>query len=748
MGEGQHRARLGRVTSRLHAFLLANFAAITAASAFSGGPAGWEHLAVAGVEIVAATLALVADSRPWLLAVLAPAIPLALAFSVADASDLADGLALAAFCLTAAITLRARHHVPLVLAAGAAYAAAAHALLPSWGVNGISTVVVAVGQTLVAGAFLAILRHSAAGLDAAELETRAGLGRLVEAEQRERVIDEARRVLHDEVLTALRAVHDGGAPARGAREGCSAAVAAVEGVCQDAEPAEPARSGADAHALADALRAAAPIDVHVALSVSDPGAGIDESWWQAAVRAASEALRNASRHAGVPDCRVEVTQDDGRLVVTVTDQGLGMAPGTPEGVGTRESIRRPVTDAGGRVEITSGSAGTTVRIEFGRADRSPADALLERSYHLTMASGGQRTLAWSTMLPFMGIWLVVGGMHVPVAADPWTQVGLLVAVSLLALAVAARIATGPPTTRWVLGVGAALALLQMWALTSLPPGGAQDYRNWSNGYLGSVMVVLLFALPASWGVLVIASQVAVVLAVVAADPVITGGAFPLGAVNAVAAVPVVTLAMSLLLRRDGRLVGRERAQLRDVESRLARRRLRAEVTSLHLDHTRRVVVPWLRRFADGDVDPDRAPEQARLLALEARDDLHAPGFYDPDLREAVTRYRARGGAVDIRPGFAPGAHDRPTGRALRTLVATLPPEHDIRLSPADPVDPPGPAGRLVLLPGCPDSALAPILDLGATVIQHDEFSLVLTVPDSAAPVSAAPAARTQAGAGR
>ena len=760
-GEGQHRARLGRVVSRLHAFLLANFAVITAAAALAGGPGATEHLAVAGIEIVAAGLAFMLGSRPWMLAVLAPAIPLALASSVADASDLADGLALAAFCLTAAVTLRAWQHVPLLLAAGAAYAAGALTLLPSWGVNGVSTVVVAVGQTLVAGAFLAILRRSAAALDAAEWETRAGLGRLVEAEQRERVIDEARRVLHDEVLTALRAVHDGDAPSRGARQGCAAAAAAVERVCHDAEPLESEVGSADAHGLADAIRAGAPVDVEVDLSVADPEARIDAARWQAAARAANEAIRNAHRHAGVSRCRVQVTQGDGHLVVAVSDNGAGITPGAPEGVGIRESIRRPVMEAGGHVQITSGPHGTTVRIEFGSSDRSRTDALLERNYHLTMAAGGQRTLAWSTMLPFIGIWVVVGGMHLPRAPDPLSQAGLLIAVSLLALTVAARIASGPPTTRWVVFVAATLVLLQVWAMTSLPAGGAQDYRNWSNGYLGSVMVVLLFALPAWWGGLVIASQVAVVLVAVAADPVIAAGAFPLGAVNAVAAIPLVTLMMGLLLRRNGRLVDSERSQLREVESRLVRRRLRGEVTSLHLEHTRRVVVPWLRRFASGDVDADCAREQARLLALEARDDLHAPGFYDPDLREAVTRYRAQGGVVDIRPGFSPGAHDRPTGEALGALITRLPPTHRIRLSPADFADldgsdgpgdgadnSHGPAARLVLLPGCPDDALGVPLGLGGAIVERDEFSLVLRVPDRRVQAPGSPRSRPDRREGR
>ncbi|MDO5500828.1 MAG: ATP-binding protein, partial [Propionibacteriaceae bacterium] len=66
------------------------------------------------------------------------------------------------------------------------------------------------------------------------------------------------------------------------------------------------------------------------------------------------AVTNVVRHADAGTCTVTV--DDG--VLTVTDDGRGIAGGTGSGSGL-EGLRRRVEQAGGSLAVTSG-AGTTV----------------------------------------------------------------------------------------------------------------------------------------------------------------------------------------------------------------------------------------------------------------------------------------------------------------------------------------------------------------------------------------------------
>jgi hypothetical protein len=135
-------------------------------------------------------------------------------------------------------------------------------------------------------------------------------------------------------------------------------------------------------------------------------------------------------------------------------------------------------------------------------------------------------------------------------------------------------------------------------------------------------------------------------------------------------------------------------------------------------------VPWLRRVADGGLDPaDPAVRRhARRLGLETRDDLHAPGFHSPELRDAVSDFRDRGGRVDISPGFPAGGHARRSGRLLGDLAERLPGSHRVGVSGDG-----GPV-RLVVTPP-PPAGLVLELPAGGRV-GGDEFALVLEFEDA------------------
>jgi signal transduction histidine kinase len=82
-----------------------------------------------------------------------------------------------------------------------------------------------------------------------------------------------------------------------------------------------------------------------------------------------EALGNIQRHSGSDTGRVRLAKNDGEIVLEITDSGRGMraedleerevAPSTL-GVGIL-GMRERMRQLGGRLDISSGSRGTTVR---------------------------------------------------------------------------------------------------------------------------------------------------------------------------------------------------------------------------------------------------------------------------------------------------------------------------------------------------------------------------------------------------
>jgi signal transduction histidine kinase len=95
----------------------------------------------------------------------------------------------------------------------------------------------------------------------------------------------------------------------------------------------------------------------VALQVGASVGGMDESTTLLLFQAVRELLFNVVKHAGVQEAVVEVTQPDGQVCVTVTDQGKGFDPAqTPAGASSGlglAGIRRHLEYLGGTLEISS-----------------------------------------------------------------------------------------------------------------------------------------------------------------------------------------------------------------------------------------------------------------------------------------------------------------------------------------------------------------------------------------------------------
>lgn len=73
-----------------------------------------------------------------------------------------------------------------------------------------------------------------------------------------------------------------------------------------------------------------------------------------------EAVQNALKHASASHVRVTLGEDDGELVATVADDGVGFdVDGTPGGSGL-SNMRDRLDAVGGRIDIAASSAGTLV----------------------------------------------------------------------------------------------------------------------------------------------------------------------------------------------------------------------------------------------------------------------------------------------------------------------------------------------------------------------------------------------------
>ncbi|WP_234659583.1 sensor histidine kinase [Agromyces marinus] len=126
--------------------------------------------------------------------------------------------------------------------------------------------------------------------------------------------------------------------------------------------------------LAEAVRAyAAAVDgavrVEVVGGAPEPLPAAVEA---AAYAIALEAIANAIRHSGGSRCRVSFGRDGDRLVLEVVDDGTGIADGAP-GIGSA-SMERRAREQGGRVDIVSDAAGTTVRASLPLAEPAAAEA--------------------------------------------------------------------------------------------------------------------------------------------------------------------------------------------------------------------------------------------------------------------------------------------------------------------------------------------------------------------------------------
>jgi signal transduction histidine kinase len=220
-----------------------------------------------------------------------------------------------------------------------------------------------------------VVRQAAAAAHAGALaaELQQSREQLVTAREEER--RRLRRDLHDGLGPSLGAVvlridtarnlttagnaEEADRLLRQARSDVAAALADVRRLVNDLRPPALDDLGLAGAIRQQAERLLAPrtaVTVEAAPDVEALPAAVEV----AAYRIASEALANVARHAQAAVCRVDLHRDaDRALVLTVTDDGVGIAPAASRGVGLL-SLRERAAELGGSCSVQSPSDGGTV----------------------------------------------------------------------------------------------------------------------------------------------------------------------------------------------------------------------------------------------------------------------------------------------------------------------------------------------------------------------------------------------------
>lgn len=665
-----------------------------------------------------------------LLHTLVLAVPVAFpAFGLIEArpGDVTGALTLAAFALSASQVLTVRAFafcVPLV--------AVPHVLAGLVGQQSAKVVddsLVAVGMSFAAAVFVDALSSGAARaatLDAAVAQEQA---RLAADQAQVRAIAAAGRVLHDEVLVTLGVVAEDRADPERLRALCARAVNAVRDFATarddltvegDEGPRPPLETGDASSSALRRIVTASPVPVEVTGS-AQLGNRLSSSQLASVERAVGEALRNVARHSGATRAELRIRSSGRETILDVVDHGVGLPEDHRAGYGTQHSIMAAVQQVGGRASsLPTPGGGTTLRLAFS-AHRGGVTDTLRESYELAMRPIADTQMIRSIAWPIALVWISIATRNSFAWPDPGASLLLAAAYLVMTVRVIRRLEAGPLTPRSLVAFGLGLMALNAAGLALAPDQALLDYRSWFVGWIALPVVLLVFVLPLWTGLLLVASQTALVVVASQVDPALSGGVVPWSSLNATLSSPLVAVLMGHLLRRTGRTIRKEEADLARAAQDRARLRSTQDVASTHLAHTRRVVVPWLESVASGTLalPADRAgestAERARLFALEVRDDLYAPSFFDDALRRRVTDFRSSGGVVEVRTGFDSDGDLRRIRGLVDHLLDVVDHQHTVIVAP-----PRGSEGpRMIVTPP------VDVPPLAGVHVDRDEFRTVL-----------------------
>lgn len=539
-----------------------------------------------------------------------------------------------------------------------------------------------------------------------DLADQASAARLAAHHRAERSAVEARlrgavhRVLHDEVLHALRLVRLPSA-ARRSTDAVAACHSAAQRLTDD--PAPP-NSGTEIDLVAAVAGLPTTLDIRLS---GVPHCAVAAPVAQALTEATAEALRNVERHAGVPTVRVHITGDGARCTIAVRDDGRGFDRETvPEGHGLALAVRGRLKDAGATVRVSAQPGqGTEVLMTWERTADGAAGALILDE----LSPLGLRLLI-AALAPHSVASLLTAVVFASATRVPALTVSVVLVATLATVIGVAVIRRGPMSA----AVSAGLVLtswlvvaLGGWALST----GTPFYDYAAAGAAGPVLSLVAFARPARESIM--GAAVTAGLVTFWCYRAGSGWTTVIDSMSAVTAAAIAVTAI-LLLRKSVQRMRRTIERENDLAGHLAVDRLRVQAwvdrAHTHLEVTRSEVLPFLAAVADGTTDPDghAVRSDAALLEGAVRDQLHLGRPLDSATRALVRRLRRSGARVEVR-GTLPDDAQHPAladliagclgGTAVDRVHLTLTPADDGALRAAVLVSPP-PALPRIDLPDC------------------------------------------------
>ncbi|WGX97340.1 sensor histidine kinase [Nocardioides sp. L-11A] len=553
---------------------------------------------------------------------------------------------------------------------------------------------------------LVVLSHMRAAAGRADLlaaQTRAAAATARTASNAEHAQDEARRLVHDEIITALRAIELERPPETVAYD-VRRALGALAGT-----PTAPGDIAAD---LQRDARATVTADGRGWRSAPPPRV-VD-----AFRGAAAEALRNVDRHAGVAAATVTVDELEGTHRLEITDRGRGMPAGSVPGFGIRESVLARMDDVGGVGIVESDVSGTRVRLSWPAAI-TPAEPPgpkgrvrplpHRRVYVLTVLPSILANAYLAARFPETSAWR---------SALVWLALTLLIV--LLAVRLGRRSASfGEVVLGPLLVTGFALATyaLVVLDLARQPDGALLSAESWVVGYASVGLLLIAFGARPALAVLAIVGLAGTVAWCAGRDPSL-GVLEPVGAFTTCLVNGGTAIVAAVVFRRAGRAIARTVAVQTAQDEDLGWRTELAEARDRFLARLDDDVVPYLEAVLAGTAAD--APRTAAVLSAQCRDELGVAEPLPESTRELARAARTRGVTLSIRSTSGPGQIPVAAWHSLDTVLRAATDQHVVTVVPPHR---PGEAVRIVCIP--------PLrLDGGrGSVLQDEVRTLVLVWPD-------------------
>lgn len=512
---------------------------------------------------------------------------------------------------------------------------------------------------IAAGVCVPALRTAAARADDAAADRRAAAVDAATSAAEREAQRRLQGVLHDQIVSALRAISVAGVTEAEARSAARGAADAIERAPWAADEGTPADLVRGVHEAVAASGVAAPGDVTSTSTVASlpvPGRVAD-----ATVAALAEVLRNVRRHARAQRVRVTLEAEGDGFSLTTSDDGVGFRASTnAESHGLRHSVIRRMESVGGRADVTSvPGRGTTIRLTWQPLPVPPPAVAPTRPERITAALVDVRQPLAAVVGPYLamtGVLAVVFDLNGRVTG--WLPVWFagLALVTLLLLGRAHTGLSGPlVATAFAFGLAGTVA-----SVHALPVDALEDYSSWPLGAMTGLLAIVAVVRPARDAVAaLLVQQTAIILAMLAGG--LGGGSWPdqIARIAPAALSAVTPVALGMILSQAVLQLGdavtranRERSLIAaDAAARQARERLHAR----RLSELGAEILPFLRAIGDGVTDraDPAVRELARALEHAARDELHLPGVLSRETREALHRARAAGCTVRILNG-APG----------------------------------------------------------------------------------------------